>query len=141
MNWKYRRWILVLVFIIVPVAFAGASASDKLEWEVYQTLKLDASPIDVAATRDGRRIFILTDQGEILVYSSTQKPDARMNVGQHVDRIKLGPRGDTLILSSSKNKSVQMVTIEFIQTINTAGSPFKGKADAPVVIAVFDDFQ
>ena len=141
MNLKYRKWILVLIFIIVPGAFAGALASDNLEWDIFQTLKLDASPIDVALTYDGRKIFILTDQGEILVYSSNQKPDARINVGKHVDRIKLGPRGDTLILSSGKNKTVQMVTIDFIQTINTAGSPFKGQEDAPVVIAVFDDFQ
>ena len=141
MNWKYRKWILVLVFIIVPGAFAGASASDNLEWDVYQTLNLDASPIDVTVTYDGRKIFILTDQGEILVYSSNRKPDARINVGKHVDAIKLGPRGDTLILSSSKNKTVQMITFEFIQTINTAGSPFKGQEYAPVVIAVFDDFQ
>ena len=141
MNLKYRKWILVLIFIIVTGAFAGALASDKLEWDVFQTLNLEASPIDVAVTYDGRKIFILTDQGEILVYSSNRKPDARINVGKHVDRIKLGPRGDTLILSSGKNKTVQMITIDFIQTINTAGSPFKGQEDASVVIAVFDDFQ
>jgi hypothetical protein len=141
MNWKNRKWILVLVLAIVPGAFAGALASDNLEWDVYQTLNLDASPIDVAVTYDGRKIFVLTDQGEILVYSSSKKPDAKINVGKHVDRLKLGPRGDTLILSSEKNKTVQMVTIDFIQTINTSGSPFKGKEDAPIVVAVFDDFQ
>ena len=141
MKLKYRTWILVLIFIIAPGAFPGALASDNLEWDVYQTLNLDASPIDVTVTYDGRKIFILTDQGEILVYSSSKQPDARINVGKHVDQIKLGPRGDTLILSSGKNKTVQMVTIDFIQTINTAGSPFKGQEDAPVVIAVFDDFQ
>ena len=95
----------------------------------------------MAITNDGRKLFILTDQGEILVYSRSTKPDSKINVGKHVDRIKLGPRGDTLILSSGKNKTVQMVNIDFIQTINTAGSPFKGSEDAPVVIAVFDDFQ
>ncbi|MGD2099504.1 MAG: hypothetical protein PVG35_18145 [Desulfobacterales bacterium] len=141
MNWKYRNWILVLVLLIVPGAFAGAFASDNLEWEVFQTLNLDASPIDVAITYDGRKLFILTDQGEVLIYSSTKEPEAKINVGKDVDQIKLGPRGDTLILSSGKNKTVQMITIDFIQTINTSGSPFKGPEDAPVVIAVFDDFQ
>ena len=141
MNLKNRKWILVLVLLIAPGAFAGAPASDNLEWDVFQTLNLEASPIDVAVTYNGRKLFILTDQGEILVYSSSKQPDARINVGKHVDQIKLGPRGDTLILRSGKNKTVQMVTIDFIQTINTAGSPFKGPEDAPVVIAVFDDFQ
>ncbi len=141
MNLKNRKWIMVYILLIVPGAFAGALAADNLEWDVFQTLNLDAPPIDVAITNDGRKLFILTDQGEILVYSRSTKPDAKINVGKHVDRIKLGPRGDTLILSSGKNKTVQMVNIDFIQTINTAGSPFKGPEDAPVVIAVFDDFE
>ena len=141
MNWKIRKWIMVVVLLIAPGVFAGALASDNLEWDVFQTLNLEASPIDVAVTYDGRKIFVLTDQGEILVYSSSTKPEAKINVGQHVDRIKLGPRGDTLILSSGKNKTVQVVTIDFIKTINTSGSPFKGPEDASVVIAVFDDFQ
>jgi hypothetical protein len=141
MNLKNRKWIMMLVLLIAPGTFAGALSSDNLEWDVFQTLNLEASPIDVAVTYDGRKLFILTDQGEILVYTSSKEPEARINVGKHVDQIKLGPRGDTLILSSGKNKTVQMVTIDFIQTINTTGSPFKGQEDAPIVIAVFDDFQ
>ncbi len=52
-----------------------------------------------------------------------------------------GPRGSTLILKSGKNKTVQIVTLDFIQKINVSGAPFKGAEDAAVVIAVFDDFQ
>jgi DNA-binding beta-propeller fold protein YncE len=141
MNWKNRKLIMVLIFVIVPGAFASVLASDNLEWDVYQTLQLDATPIDVALTPDGRKIYILTEQGEILIYSSSTKPEAKIDVGKHVDQIKLGPKGDTLILSSGKKKTVQVITIDFIQTINTSGSPFKGPAEAPVVIAVFDDFQ
>ena len=141
MNWKMRNLIMVLILVIVPGAFAGVLASDNLEWEVYQTLQLDASPIDVAITLDGRKIFILTDKGKILIYSTSKQPDATIDVGKHVDQIKLGPRGDTLILGSGKNKTVQVISIDFVQTINTSGSPFKGPAEAPVVIAVFDDFQ
>jgi DNA-binding beta-propeller fold protein YncE len=95
----------------------------------------------VAITPDGRRIYVLTDQGEILVYSSTQNVEAKIDVGQHVDQLKLGPRGETLILTSSENKTVQVITLDFIQKINTTGAPFKGAEEAPVVIAVFDDFQ
>ena len=141
MNLKIHNLIMVMFFVIVTGAFSGALASDNLEWEVYQTLKLDASPIDVAITPDGRKIFILTDQGKVLIYSSSTRPEATIDVGKHVDQIKLGPRGDTLIVGSGRNKTVQVISIDFIQTINTSGSPFKGPADAAVVIAVFDDFQ
>jgi hypothetical protein len=80
-------------------------------------------------------------QGEILVYSSTQKIEGKIDVGKQVDQLKLGPRGDTLILTSGRNKTVQVATVDFIKKINTAGAPFKGAEDAAVVIAVFDDFQ
>lgn len=141
MHWKNRKLITVSFLVIVLGAFNNLLASDKVEWSVYQTLQLDATPIDVALSPDGRKIFILTEKGEVLIYSRSTKPDARIDVGKQVDQIKPGPSGDTLILSSGKNKTVQVIGIDFIQTINTSGSPFKGPEDAPVVIAIFDDFQ
>ena len=135
------RLIIVLTMAIVLGAFTNSFASDNVEWDVYKTLKLEESPIDVAVTPDGRRIFVLTDQGKVVIYSSAGKIEAQIDVGQHVDQLKLGPRGDSLILSSGKNKTVEIVTIDFIQKINVSGSPFKGPEDAAVVIAVFDDFE
>ena len=46
-----------------------------------------------------------------------------------------------LSFSSQTFATVQIAQLEFIQSINIAGSPFKGSEDAPVVIVVFDDFQ
>ena len=141
MKWKNFKSIIVLTFIVVLGVFTNSLASDNVEWNILKTLKLDATPLDVAITPDGRRIYVLTDQGEILVYSSTQIIEGRIEVGKHVDHLKLGPRGDTLILTSGRKKTVQIATVDFIKRINTTGAPFKGGADAPVVIAVFDDFQ
>ena len=135
------KLVLVLTMAIVMGVLTSSFASDNVEWNVYKTLQLDATPIDVALTLDGRRIFVLTDQGEVLIYSSTNKMEAKIDVGKNVDQIKLGPKGETLILRSSKNKTVELVTLDFIQKINESGAPFKGPEDAPVVIAVFDDFQ
>jgi DNA-binding beta-propeller fold protein YncE len=116
-------------------------AAGSVEWSILKTLQLEATPIDVAITPDGRRIFVLTDQGEVVIYPSTGKMEAKIDVGQHVDQIKSGPRGSTLILTSAQNKTVQVITLDFIQKINVSGAPFKGAEDAAVVIAVFDDFQ
>jgi DNA-binding beta-propeller fold protein YncE len=135
------KLVLLLTLTIVMGALTSSFASDNVEMNVYKNLQLEETPIDVAISPDGRRIFVLTDRGEVVVYSSAAKIEAKIDVGQHVDQIKLGPRGDTLILKSGKNKTVQIVSIDFIQKINTSGSPFKGPEDAPVVIAVFDDFQ
>jgi DNA-binding beta-propeller fold protein YncE len=135
------KLVLVLAMAILIGALSNSFASDNVEMNVYKTLQLEETPIDVAVSPDGRRIFVLTDRGEVVVYSSAAKIEARIDVGQQVDQIKLGPRGESLILKSSKNKTVQIVTVDFIQKINISGSPFKGPENAPVVIAVFDDFQ
>jgi hypothetical protein len=65
----------------------------------------------------------------------------KIDVGNHFDHIKIDPRGENIILNSRKNKSVQVIALDFIQDINVSGSPFKGPEDAAVVVAVFDDFQ
>ena len=133
--------ILLLVTAFVLGVFTNSFASDNVKLNLYKTLQLDKTPIDVAVSPDGRRIFVLTDRGEVVIYSSAGKIEAKIDVGQHVDQLKLGPKGDSLILSSGKNKTVEIVTIDFVQQINVSGSPFKGPEDAAVVIAVFDDFE
>ena len=141
MKLENIKLILLFTMAIMLGVFTNSFASDNVEWNVYKTLQLDATPIDVAVSPDGRRIFVLTDQGEVIIYSSTGKIEAKIDIGQHVDQLKLGPKGASLILSSGKNKTVQIVTLDFIQKINVSGAPFKGAEDAAVVIAVFDDFE
>ena len=141
MKWKKIRSIALFTMVIVLGAAVNGFAAGSVEWNILKTLQLEATPIDVALSPDGRRIFVLTEQGEVVIYSSAAKVEAKIDVGKHVDQIKLGPRGSTLILKSGENKTVQIVTLDFIQKINVSGSPFKGGQDAPVVIAVFDDFQ
>ncbi|MFQ5484042.1 MAG: hypothetical protein ACE5DO_01775 [Desulfobacterales bacterium] len=141
MNWKIIK-ITVLTFFLFPLmVLQDLSASDSVEWTPYMTMQLEAAPIDVAISPDGRRIFVLTDKGEILIYSATSNGEVKMDVGTHVDQIKMGPGGDSLILNSNKNKTVQIITLDFIQKIDISDSPYRGVDDAPVVIAVFDDFQ
>ena len=133
--------ILLLAMVIVLGAFTNSFASDSVELNLYKTLQLDKTPIDMAVSPDGSRIFVLSEKGEVVIYSAAGKIEAKIDVGQHVDQLKLGPRGDTLILKSGKNKTVEIVTIDFIQKINVSGSPFKVPEDAAVVVAVFDDFE
>ena len=141
MKRKQMKLILLLTVAIVLGSYSNNSASDNVEWNIHKTLQLDATPVDVSVSSDGRWIFVLTDQGEVLIYSSSKKMEGKIHVGQHVDQIKSGPRGDTLIITSSRNKTVQVVSLDFFQKINVSGAPFKGPEDAAVVIAVFDDFE
>ena len=141
MTCKTIKSIALFSIAMILAAAVNGFAAGSVEWSILKTLQLEQTPIDVAVAPDGRRMFVLTEPGEIVIYSSTTQVEGKIDVGSHVDHIKLGPGGNTLILSSSENKTVEIINFDFIQEINVSGAPWKGPEDAPVVIAVFDDFQ
>ena len=129
--------ILVILFFLTvsPQVFAT------VEWRIQNKVKTDAVPIDVAVSSDGKSVFVLTEDGDILFSNRYGKLTDSINVGTHVDRIRIDPSGDRIFASSRKNKTVEIIAFDFIHKINTEGSPVKGPQDAPVIIAVFSDFQ
>jgi len=132
-----------VIFFLIAVIFLTLSSPVKgeVEWDVKKTLKLESPPVDLAASLNGKYIYVLTDQGSILIYSVEGKLEDKISVGRQVDGIRVGPWEDVILLTSKKNKQVQILLLEFIQNIDLSNSPFKGPADAPVQIAVFSDFQ
>jgi hypothetical protein len=55
--------------------------------------------------------------------------------------IGTSPKGDFLLLADSKENTLEVVKISFVVDIDISGLPFKGPENAPVVIAVFNDYQ
>jgi hypothetical protein len=131
------------VFLLIAVAFLTLSSpvNGGVEWDVKETLNLESPPVDLAASLNGKYIYVLTSQGSILIYSVEGKLKDMISVGRQVDGLKVGPWEDVILLTSKKNKQVQIVLLDFIKDIDLSHSPFKGPADAPVEIAVFSDFQ
>ena len=136
---KGRFSVFLMTLAILVVWFASSPAT--VEWDVAGTLNLKDTPRDAAIALNGRWIYVLTYEGEILIYSSNGKLEDTISVGKSVEGIKVGPREDVLLLTSGKDKTVQLITLDFIQEINVSGSPFKGNADAPVAVTTFDDFE
>jgi hypothetical protein len=134
------RFAIFLVTLFVLVTWL-ASSSATVEWDVASTLNLKEKARDAAMSNNGKWIFVLTVKGEILIYSSAGKLEDTISVGKGVEGIRAGPREDVLLLTSGKAKTVQIITLNFIQEINISGSPFKGKAEAPVAVATFNDFE
>ena len=133
---------LAKLFIISVIIFTSGSVGfAEVEWNIVQTLKLDAPPLDMAISPDGRRIYVLVDGGNVLIYSNRGILKETIQVGDQIDQINLGPKGEYLFASSRQNKTLEIVAINFIYNLNLTGSPFKGAKDAPVVITVFSDFQ
>lgn len=136
---KGRFSVFLMTLAILLVWFASSPAT--VEWDVAGTLNLKEKPRDAAIALNGRWIYVLTYEGKILIYSSNGKLEDTITVGKSVEGIKVGPREDVLLLTSGKDKTVQLITLDFIQEINVSGSPFKGNADAPVAVTTFDDFE
>jgi ABC-type uncharacterized transport system permease subunit len=135
---RYFVWVFLGLFIIPLIA---AESHALVEWDIQKVLKLDAQPLDIAVPNNGNSIFILSNSGKIIVYSLDGQLKDEIDIGKHVDQIKAGPNDQWLFLSSRKNKTVEILHIDFIQHIDISGSPFRGPENAPIVIAVFSDFQ
>ncbi len=135
MNNKLVAFLLIPLIVLTFFPYSSAG----VEWDVVKTLKVERRPLDVAVSADGRWLYVLTDEGNIHIYAPDGTLKDKVEVGKRVDGMNVGPRDDILILTSKKDKTVQVITL--LQDISISGSPFKGPANAPVVMAVFSDFQ
>ena len=138
---KLKYVVCLLSILIIPGFFTQSPVFGLVEWNIHKTLKLDTQPLDVAVSKNGNSIFVLTKSGKVLIYSPDGKLKDKIDVGNHVDHIKSGPTEEWLFLSSFKNKTIEIIHVDFIQNIDISGSPYKGSENAPVTIAVFSDFQ
>ena len=135
----FAKFFLAPVFLTVLTAASWVLAA--VEVTPQKTLKTEGVPVDVAVSQDGNLTFVLTDSGSVLIYDQMGNLTDTVEVGPYVDQIDIGPRGERLFVTSRKNKTVEIMTLDFIHEINTLGSPTKGPPEAPMVIAVFSDFQ
>lgn len=139
---KKVRCVLVAVLIPFLSCFLFVqSGHAALEWKVEKQLNLDAPPLDVASSPDGKMIFVLV-KGEILVYSGSDlEPTDHIPVDAGFDRLSYSPDDNVLILTSSKDKKLATIGFEQVYAFDMTGLPYKGPADAPVTVAVFTDYQ
>jgi hypothetical protein len=138
-----KAFLFLKIFVLVTAScflipqFANAT----LEWTLIEQIDLDESPLDIAATFDGKLIFVLI-RGEILIYSTKEnKVTNRIPVDVEFDRLTHTIKDNTLVLTGTTAKTVKIIQLETIQKIDISGLPFKGPEKAPVIIAVFSDYQ
>ena len=129
------------VILLLCISFIPYTAHSDVDWEISGAIQLNETPLDVAQTQGGDLTYILTDQAKILIYSAEGKPVGTVPVDPAVTDIAISPKGDKIYLINSQRKTLKTVAVDFVVDINVAGSPFLGPADAPIVLAVFSDFQ
>lgn len=135
-----KRKCIFSLFAAFLVLCVWGMSSAEVELTIERTLKPEGGITDVAVSADGKWIYILTGQGTIHVCGADGRLHGTVRVDESTDRMRIGPQEDMLILTN-RSGFVQVVTVDIIQDINVAGSPFKGAAEASVVITVFSDFQ
>lgn len=125
-----------LCLLLATVSFVSA----EIQTRSINTLKLTGEAADLVVSADGKRVFVLQTDGMLQVFSIQGQLEGTVEVGNDVTNITA--QGESLLLLTRKGKpEVDYLLIDVIQKIATAGSPRLGKADAPVEIIVFDDFQ
>ncbi len=129
-----------LLFIVFPWSHLEAQAVD-IDWTLLKQFQLNAKPLDIAASGDGKLFFVLTP-GQVDVYSDfADKPFNQIPVDKNFDRLTYSDTISALILTNSITNTIKILEIDLVQKISIEGSPFKGPENAPVTLAVFDDYQ
>ena len=135
---QVRRIGILLTALIF--CFSGLVMAE-VEMGQSKTFKLDAKPIDMATSADGQYTFVLTEGGKVFILDRSGTLKDTLTVNESVMSIGTSPKGDFLLLADSKENTLEVVKISFVVDIDITGLPFKGPADAPVVVAVFSDYQ
>jgi hypothetical protein len=135
---QVRRIGILLTALIF--CFSGLVMAEVEEGD-SRTFKLDAKPIDMATSADGQYTFVLTEGGKIFILDRSGTLKDTLTVNESVMSIGTSPKGDFLFLADSKENTLEVVRISFVVEIDITGLPFQGPADAPVVVAVFSDYQ
>lgn len=133
-----------LVVLFLASFFAGDVSGIKAEvaWQAAPAVDIGRKPKDAAISASGDWVYVLTEDGDILIYSSADgQLEDRIHVGDHISFIAAGATDNQLLTGSRKDRTLQILTLEFIKDIDISGAPFIGSADAPVSIVVFMDYE
>lgn len=128
--------VLGLIFIFFSTVCHG-----NVDFNIKSELNFEEPPVDMTFSRDGQWLYLLFQNGDVLIYTNQGEMKGKVEVGPGFDKIEPGPFEDEIYLLSRGTKKIQIINATPARNIDIAASPFKGAADAPVVIAEYTDFQ
>ncbi|MFT5701670.1 MAG: protein-disulfide isomerase [Desulforhopalus sp.] len=112
-----------------------------VEWNVVNKWSIGARTLDMVHSLDGKFVYVLTNKKQVKVFDNTGKLQGSIPVASTVSAIDIAPQGELLYLIDNATNQFQAISVAFVHTINTKGSPFEGPADAPVTLTLFTDFE
>ncbi len=115
--------------------------SNQVRWQYAPSWKVGSDIIDMVHSLDGKRVFFLTKEKSVQIYTTKGTLLGTVPVAPQVAHIDISPVGDTLYLFDSDRKEFSSISLAFQNTIDTSNAPAKGAKDAPISIVVFTDFE
>lgn len=135
MSKSWPRWSGVLLLMLCPALPATAA----MQVEAAQSVRLPKAALDVAATLDGSKLFVLLKGGEVQMLNPGGGLLERVTVPADAEQLTVSPEGDRLYVTAGQ--VLHIVEIAATHELPVLNSPAKGAADAPVTLTVFSDFQ
>lgn len=136
-----RTRSIAAVLILFTLLISSPATGADIEWNVIQTLNLTEPPVDIAFSTSRSKILVLTRKGELQVFEPDGQQVASLEVGKEFDRLYHIQGSDVVLLSGQESNTARIIELSFVEQIDTTGAPFKGAETAPVVVAVFSDFE
>jgi len=130
-----------ILLVSSPAFSTAATSAPALVSEKTMSWQVPYKPVDLVQSVDGKMLFVLTENSRVLIYEPNGKLKGAIPVDKGVTAIDTDARGENILLIDSEKNTFTSLSVDFIVSVDTAGSPFMGKADAPVTIAVFTDFE
>jgi len=140
-----RKTVIAALLLLPLLATAPpplkATPNQTIDTSVMTTWKINAKPVGMVHTLDNKRVFILGDDSKVHVFSAEGSEQGAIPVDAGVTAIDIAPRGEMLYLINQKDNTFTSLSVSFSADIDITGAPFLGNENAPVVLALFSDFQ
>ncbi len=130
-----------LLIINAPADATTPGPSPGLLLKQTNGWQMPYGPVDIVQSADGTSIYILTESHQVLIYEPNGNLKGSFPVDAGVVAIDTDVRGEFIFLIDREKKTLRKIAVDFHTDIDVSGSPFKGRPDAPVTIAVFSDFE
>jgi protein-disulfide isomerase len=126
--------------LVCLLAMNSPVFAEVVDAQLLKTITFKEAVLQVAATADGSRIYLLTNGGKVEILDQDGNFQGGFDVGPEI--ISITPQGKNRLLLEDvgRHELLQLELLPRVE-ISVTGAPLKGNTDAPVTIAIFDDFE
>ena len=133
------QWLFLFIVLTISLLLSPCNAA--VDLDILQNIDIGAEPLDVAVSDDGLWIYVLTSEAQVLVYSNEGTLQGHVPVEIGARQIACGPDDGILYVTDTAKQAVHVLQLDVVHTFSSSHSPVKGRADAPVTLTLFTDFE